>query len=286
MKLLSLSGGATKFVGILSCGQGAIDSGFKPTHIAGVSAGAIAALPLALGIYETAKEKGLNLSLKDMFTKLPVNNKGNFSLGSICRLVLGKTSLGVQDITPMLKKFIPEYLFAKYKNEDYPICLFTAVDYTSGSRTIFNAKECSYNECIQAIRASSNIPILAQPIEINGTKYFDGGVRDHNPGSCILSKIEGFTEVVSVYSRPQNNEEYNSEWDSNFLGVLSRTLDIMQIEISKTDEQLEKQICREKNIALKQLFLEPVMKSLFDMDKTRLVELSNKSYEIGKNIYT
>ena len=281
MKLLSLSGGATKFVGILSCAQAVIDSGFKPTHISGVSAGAIAALPLALGLYPEAKEKGLTLSLKDLFSSLPIKDNGKLTLNAVGRLLIGKTSLGIQETGKLVKTIITRYMFDKYKDGNYAECFLLAVNFSTGERVLFSVKDGNYKDYLDAVSASSHLPILSQPVEIDGEFYYDGGLRDHNPGSVTLDRIKGFNEVVSIYSRPKENTNVSEEWKDSFFEVLMRTIDIMNIEISKTDEQLEFEFCKQNKIKLNQYFLPNILTSLFDVDKTRLKELSDKSYDIG-----
>jgi predicted patatin/cPLA2 family phospholipase len=285
MKLLSLSGGATKFAGIVSCAKGIIDSGFTPTHIVGVSAGALATLPIALGIEDLAIEVGKNITLKQIFSSLPVKDNGKLTFGAICRLLIGKKSLGVQKTNELVKSIITEKLFDKYKNGDYPECYVLAVNFSSGGRKLFRIKDLSYEEYISAVSASSHIPMVSQPIEINNEFYFDGGIRDHNPGHYALTKLEiKFEEVASIYSRPAIEDTHDETWKDSFFNIFARTIDIMNIEISKTDEQLEQEFCNRNNIKLNQIFLPKVLNSLFDTDKERLKELAEVSYNLGKNI--
>ena len=44
----------------------------------------------------------------------------------------------------------------------------------------------------KALRASSSIPILAEPVKINGRLYFDGGISDPIP---IEKSIELFKRI-------------------------------------------------------------------------------------------
>jgi len=285
MKLLSLSGGATKFAGIVSCAKGAVDSGFKPTHIVGVSAGALATLPIALGMFDKAIEIGNNIKLKDIFSSLPVKDNGKFTLAALCRLITGKKSLGVQKTDELVKKLITNEIFDKYKKGDYPECYVLAVNFSTAGRKLFRVKDLSYEEYILAVSASSHIPLVSQPVEINNEFYFDGGVRDHNPGHYALSKLNiEFKEVISIYSRPKLEETYDESWQKSLFEIFSRTIDIMNIEISKSDELLEIDTCKERNIKLTQFFLPKVLTSLFDTDTNRLIELSEKSYKLGSGI--
>lgn len=284
MKLLSLSGGATKLTGIISCARGVIDSGFIPTHIIGVSAGALSVLPVAMGIFDKVIKLANNIKMKDMFSSLPVNEKGNITFSAVCRLIIGKKSLGVQKTDKLLKSIITEELFNQYINGNYPECYILAVNFSSATRKVFRVRDLTYDQYIKAVSASSHIPMVSEPVEIDGEMYFDGGIRDHNPGYFGLTELGiKFDELVSIYSRPILEESYNEEWKKSFFEIFTRTIDIMNIEISKTDELLEVEYCDKHNVKLKQYFLPKVLTSLFDVNKDRLKELANKSYDLGKS---
>jgi len=59
--------------------------------------------------------------------------------------------------------------------------IITATNKGTGELTIFNAKEKPDVEIALACRASASIPLVFEPVDINGTKYVDGGYRDNIP---------------------------------------------------------------------------------------------------------
>ncbi|NNE78026.1 MAG: patatin-like phospholipase family protein, partial [Pricia sp.] len=63
MRHLGISGGGTKIAGLFGVAESIIyDRGYMPEVISGISAGAILALPLALGKREEIKTQVLNIT--------------------------------------------------------------------------------------------------------------------------------------------------------------------------------------------------------------------------------
>lgn len=290
-RILSLSGGATKFAGILGAAHTVLNKGFKPTIILGISSGALAALPLALGLVPKAKKVGTTLTLCSFFTKSPINAKGKISWNAIGRIVTGQLSLGLQDAKRLLADVVTEKEFLRYKQDlSLPEVYVGTVNYDRGERQVFKLRDLSYYEMLDAVEASSRIPIMVQPQVIKGERYYDGGVTDHNLASYFIdSKLDmKVEELVSVFSRPKDFKvnEISTEWDKDLFSVIERTLEIMNIEISKTDERLEQSLSKERNFKLTQIFLPKIMKSVYDVDNSRLVELWNVSVDTANNTYT
>ena len=282
MKVLSLSGGATRFVGISGCAIELIKQGYKPDVIVGVSAGAIASVPIALGLYNQVIDKGLSITLKDIFKVVPINEKGRITIHGIIRLLLGYNSIGVQQVDKLLSELVSKDKFAEYVSGNYPTCYCSAVNMETGEKEWFNLKECDYNTFLKAVSASSHIPLASQAININNKLYYDGGLRDHNLGCSFVEEFNGVTELVSIYGRPQGLMANLSTWNKSLFSILDRTMDIMQNEISRSDEYLEKEYCQNNNIKLTQLFLPRILTTLYDTDINRLIQLYHESIKIAQ----
>lgn len=57
----------------------------------------------------------------------------------------------------------------------------TATNRATGELTIFDARKTPEVEIALACRASASIPIIFEPVKINGVEYVDGGYRDNIP---------------------------------------------------------------------------------------------------------
>lgn len=288
-KVISLCGGATRFSGIMGAAVQLCRMGYKPDIILGVSAGAIGALPLALGLFNDIKEEGDNLTPSKFFVKgkHPVNKKGNPTLGAFMRLIGGSISLGEQDVRPLLRKVITEELWQEYKTGDYADVIVFSVQPVDGSIQHYFLKDCSTREeAFKKICASSRITPIVNPMQTENmdghvTDQIDGGFRVHNPAGYFLRKYKNLnvTDLASIYSRPENYKSINEDYAKNFFTVTSRMLEITSTEVSKGNEREEtfemfKRKAKNKNVNHLKVFLPSILKDTYstgeDLVKLRI----------------
>ena len=302
MKHLGISGGGTKIAGLFGLAESIIyDRGYVPDIISGISAGAILALPLALGKREIIKEQVLNLSMDDFFNVAPIRENGKIrTFNAILKLIGGKHYLGEQkNLEKTIAKVVSRSEFEKYKEDKTKaICIVGTVDFYTGKRFYINLKKVSYKDFLKFVNASASIPIFTPGIEMDGPIYdfegetidypklllYDGGVRDHSPSNKILSSNHPdfqITETTSIFSRPDDIREVlepkNFE-PSSLLKILERYVAITNAEVSKNDEVQEKNtILRKVIMDHGTFFLPRIMQGVYDIDKTRLRQLYDAS---------
>ena len=281
MKGLSISGGGTKIAALAGAViELCVEKGYKPDIITGISAGSIIAVPLAMGMFAEIEYYSKNFTLNEVFGIKPVTKKGKISFRGLLRAILGKQSFGTQDA--LLKTFseiIDPQTFKLYKEGDYAPCYLGAVEFKTGKRVYFNAKEMEYEDYLQAVLASSSIPVFVESVEINGGYYYDGGVRDHI-GSHWLMENHKIKEHVSIYSRPDNYDITDLDWcPRNIPTVLTRTMKIMNIEISKNDEAREDELAKKKKIKNKKIFMPHVLAENTYQESPELLE---EWFQLGK----
>ena len=302
MKHLGISGGGTKIAGLFGLAESIIyDRGYVPDIISGISAGAILALPLALGKREIIKEQVLNLSMDDFFNVAPIRENGKIrTFNAILKLIGGKHYLGKQkNLEKTIAKVVSRSEFEKYKEDKTKaICIVGTVDFYTGKRFYINLKKVSYEDFLKFVNASASIPIFTPGIEMDGPIYdfegetidypklllYDGGVRDHSPSNKILSSNHPdfqITETTSIFSRPDDIREVlepkNFE-PSSLLKILERYVAITNAEVSKNDEVQEKNtILRKVIMDHGTFFLPRIMQGVYDIDKTRLRQLYDAS---------
>lgn len=232
MRALVISGGASK----LPFGLGvATELNKKNSYdfYLGISAGAIISLFLAAGKSKELYEKLLNIKIKDVFSVSPVNKKGKVSWGGIWRLFLGKNSLGNNKVfINTLKSILSEEEYNKIDKE-----IIAGVTNFNLSRMEYpSSKSSSYEDFIQWIYASSNIPIATSPVKIGDCWYCDGGVL-HYVG--IEEAIrQGATEIDVILHSPMDfvPDQIDMQWEpKNLLKVMERTLQIMRRLVSIED---------------------------------------------------
>lgn len=282
MKGLSLSGGSTKIAGIAGAAISICKEGYyKPDYITGISAGAILALPIALGLYNEIEQVVINLKPSDIFSIEPLNKRGFPTFKAITRLLRGKESLGKQDaLINTIKKVITRERFEAYLRDRNSTDVYIGVvNMRTGTIYYDNVKSMTYNSYFDIINASSAIPVFVESVKKWGGYLMDGGLRD-NIGSHWLMNNVPITHHISVYARPKGFELSNiPTWKpKGVLSMLNRSLEITNLEKSLNDEFKENVIAKAKGIKTKQVFLDIVEPINYNTDTETLHKWYDKAY--------
>lgn len=192
---VALSGGGARGFAHAGALLAIEEAGIRPDIIAGVSAGAIAAVLYAGGLkpMDIAK-RFANRSFRD-FATLNIGREGIFKFDR-------------------LENFIYSSIGNKRNLEDLEIPTYLGVtDFDNGISTYFNSGEIG-----PRVAASCSIPIVFKPIEIDGINYVDGGVLRNHPAWIIRDKCDlliginvsplrqgkGYKSLVDVAMRTYN----------------------------------------------------------------------------------
>ncbi len=178
---LALSGGGARgfvHMGVLKALE---ERGIKPQIISGVSAGSVVAVLYASGVpfddFISACEKASFSDLVDII----VPKMGFFKMDKFKKL---------------LKRFIP------YENiEDLPIPLhIVATDIDHGKTHVFKS-----GSIIERVSASCSMPIVFNPVKIEGVNYVDGGVLRNLPAWTIRKECK---HLIGVNCSPFVNYKF------------------------------------------------------------------------------
>lgn len=283
MNHLGISGAGFAIPGIAGASVNLLQQGFKPDIISGVSSGAILAFlyTFAENPIDIIENDIVNFSTKDVFKNEPINNKGKLTFRSIWNLLTKGYLSDNEQLKKTLMKYVSEKTFNSKKNNfETPKCLVLCVDISSGKRIVKNLNDLSYSDAVSTVVASTSIPIITKPLKTDNMILFDGGIRNHILTEYIFD-IYDIKNSYSVFSRPSDcfNPKHPDKLKSS-ISILMRTIEIMQYEISKSDEQLADLKAKEKGINNCNIFLPRVLDNIFENDKSKLKEL----YDYGKNI--
>jgi len=163
---LVLSGGGARGFAHLGVLQLLDECGVHPTAISGVSAGAIAGALYAAGHSPQA--------ILAMWKKSSYFGWSNFSLRK-------SGFFSMQTIAQLLRKYLPDDSFEKLKIPLY----ITVTDYTHHRSVVLHAGSLS-----AAILASAAVPVVFEPVNIDGTLYVDGGLLNNFPTEPLLPDCE------------------------------------------------------------------------------------------------
>ncbi len=167
---LVLSGGGTRGFAHLGAIKALEENGIKPDIVSGVSAGSIIGALYADG-QEPEKIMEALISKKLLaFVKIIFPRKGLLKMSGFERTLRGSLKA---------KRF-----------EDLEIPLYVhAVNINTVKYTRFDK-----GDLVQAVKASSSIPVVFPPVDIDGHQYLDGGIVNNfpvEPLTDICEKIIG-----------------------------------------------------------------------------------------------
>lgn len=193
---LALSGGGVKGFAHAGAFKALEEYGIKPQIISGTSAGSVAGVLYSAGykpqeIYKMFFSKGFN-----NFVALTLPVSGFFN-----------PSKFVQFLCKQIK----------YENlEDLPIPVrIVATDLDHGKSIIFTK-----GRLAERVMASSTIPVVFVPTEIDGVHYVDGGIFCNFPVSAIREDCE---KVIGVNVSPLVPTEYKQ----TLVGIAERSYNFM-----------------------------------------------------------
>jgi NTE family protein len=172
---IALGGGAARGYAHLGVLQALFEKGIKADIYSGTSAGAIVGAFMAAG---NSPEEVFTLMKRNSlfdFAKITIPHTGLMSLDK----------LGIH-----LQKNIP------YTNlEDLPIPLIAAVSNLHSGKVRYLSK----GSIVKAVQASSSIPVLFAPVEIEGELYVDGGILDNLPFRPLTKICD---QVIAIHICP------------------------------------------------------------------------------------
>jgi len=201
---LALGGGAARGFAHIGVIQVLEEAGIRPVLVAGTSAGSLVAAIYASGkngkqlqhVAETMEEA----TIADW--TLPLFNRGMLRGDALARYVNGQVG----------SRLI----------EDMPLPLgIVATDLNSGQSMLFQRGDTG-----TAVRASSSVPAVFQPVRISGRDYVDGGLVSPVPVRAARQMGADLVVAVDISSPPEANAAGGT------LDVLLQTFSIMSKSIN------------------------------------------------------
>jgi NTE family protein len=161
-----LSGGGARGFAHLGLIQALNDVGIYPDVISGTSAGALIGALYADGFTPNEILNFLNTGSRLDFMRPVMPREGLLQINGIIKIL--KSNLRAKTF------------------EELKIPLFVAATDLNNGKAVYFSK----GDLMDPIIASASIPVLFQPVKINGISYVDGGVLDNLPVSPIEEKCK------------------------------------------------------------------------------------------------
>tara|TARA_B110000037_G_scaffold178034_3_gene203603 strand:- start:2334 stop:3227 length:894 start_codon:yes stop_codon:yes gene_type:complete len=197
----------------------------KIKDFGGVSFGSLSALFIILNIDIEKIEKAFYKMVENEEIKLITYDK-------LLNLFHDK---GIQDVSyffdalfESFEDYIKQLTFLDISKQYGKNLHILALNVHTGNITLFNTDNTPNVNVLKAIKASSSVPIVSTPVEIDGYLYCDGCVTDNTilqffsdiPNNQILSIIHKFNNTVKVYEKGYNLT--NTEYYMNLMKIYYR----------------------------------------------------------------
>lgn len=239
---IAFGGGGARGFAHLGVMEALLQKGIKPDVYSGVSAGSIVGAFMAAGYAPKEVLAILNDKKLTDYTQVGLPVMGLLKLDKLMDYM--SEHLGDIDIA------------------DLRTPLFIGVaNLTKGRSQYFNT-----GHLPTIVEASSSIPVLFAPVEIDGDLYVDGGVFDNIPIDPLLGYCE---KIIAINVNPVENIESIT----NLIQVATRTF---QLSVNSSLDDVRE---------LVDLLIEPDGLESFDLlDITRSHELFDLGYYYTKNL--
>jgi NTE family protein len=196
---LVLGGGAARGFAHIGVIQVLEEAGIKPTLVVGTSAGSLVATLYASGKNGTQLQKVAETMEEATFADwtLPIFSRGMLRGEALARYVSAQVNGRV------------------IENMSMPLGI-VATDLNSGQGMLFQR-----GDAATAVRASSAVPALFQPVKIAGREYVDGGLVSPVPVRYARQMGAELIVAVDISSAPEGNTANDT------VQVLMQTFNIM-----------------------------------------------------------
>ncbi|MBO4323534.1 MAG: patatin-like phospholipase family protein, partial [Clostridia bacterium] len=248
---LVLGSGGARGIAHVGFLQALDENGIKPGCIAGCSMGSVVG-----GLYSKGMKPEEMLSV---VKKLKPTDVIDLSVSGF----LAKSILKTEKMKKLLEKLFGGVKFKDLKTQ----FSCNAFDIVGGEPVWFNKKNCPDLEVSEAVRASSSIPIVFQPLETPDKKILiDGGVRIRMPIEAV--KTMGADVIVGVDVLGKLRETFK---DKNIIDRSLRIIDAMDWAQTKKRYEKEKY----------DLLLMPDLGEMSQYVVKDLLFVYEKGYELG-----
>ncbi len=264
MRALVISSGATK----MAFGIGVTEElqrRYNYDLYVGISAGSIISMFAACGRLGVLYGALLNSELSDVFDISPITKSGRVSLIALARVIFGKRALSKNGaIKTMFKKLLTQEDYDSIKGE----ARVGVTNYNLGCIEYPSTKTSLYEDFINWVYASSNIPLLTEPVKVGKHWFCDGGLTHYFGIQEAINA--GATEVDVILHCPLKAKvtEEDENWEpKNLVTIGERTLQIMHGITTTNDITLANILAEAKNVKVNFYYPpEPLKGVVYNLD--------------------
>ncbi len=259
---LVLSGGGAKAAAHLGAVKALEEHGLGPARYVGTSMGAVIAACLAAG-----------MSYEEVLTSITRIRRRDVARPS-AQVLLGIFARSMFRAGP-LRKTIGHMLPTERFDELKTPLTVTAVDIATGDLVLFGDGGRTDVSLLDALCASCALPVLYPPVEIEGRRYVDGGLRQVLPVDAAMQ----FDQDLVFGSMVGPSFESEAGGSGRVPALVEIALQLLQIGMSvQFDEMKRRWATRSAAERPRLIVIQPVMESRATFAVDKVVEYVEAGY--------
>lgn len=176
---ITLSGGGARGIAQLGAIKALAERGMEPHIISGVSAGALVATLCASGLNP---DQVLEMLLKTKMNRCVRPAWSRFGF------------LNIQKLIAIYKMYLPIHTFEELSTK----VIISAADIIEGKTIYF-----SEGDIVKAVVASTCMPVLFAPVEMEGRLMVDGGIINNLPVEPLIGQCDF---IIGIHVNPNNSQ--------------------------------------------------------------------------------
>ena len=292
MKALVVSGGGSKGAFGGGVAQYLIEEEEKEYDLLiGTSTGSLLVPFIAIKEIDSLKEAYTTVTQKDIFKINPFRVKSdangvvkvgiNFKNVLWNTLIRRKKSFGdASNLKKLIKRFISEKDYRKIKDSGKEV-ICTTTNLTLGKSEYKSTKEYGYKDFCDWILASATAPPFMEVVEKDGYQYADGGILEQ---AAIQEAINRGASDIDIIILRKEEAELPPELIRNSFHYILRTIDLMMLEIGRSDIQIGKLKAMNEDVKLNFYYTpRKLTNNSLIFNKENMLSWWDEGYESAKN---
>ena len=176
--------------------------GYSWDEYYGTSVGALNALLASTGDVDLIKKAFTTISDKDVWSRNPIRKNGKIKITNLLlKLIFSKDAIGdSKKLRQTMEQFYTESMY----NGSDKLVVACSSNYSKGLISYGRNDKLPYKEFLDAVWASTCVPLLMNPVSLYGSMYQDGGLLMNAPIQRAIDnntklKAEDISEIVDDY---------------------------------------------------------------------------------------
>jgi len=251
--------------------------------VIGTSTGSLMGPFILAGEFDKLTEAYTSVTQKDIFNVNPFKTDGNIkALAAAWRIITGQKTLGeTLPLKDLVEKFFTVDLYNQLINNNKTYGA-TVVSLTTAESEVKLLKDNSYNDIVDWIWASANVPLFMSVLKKNNELWADGGLKDFASISYVLEQKLADEIDVILHTTTETTDK-NFRTVTSVVGLILRVIDIFVTDVIQNDiENAKLRVKLDKEVKINFYYMNPSQVDLIGnnlvFDKTKMSRILEEGF--------